>query len=209
MHYSYEKGGLVIDNQPIPWNADAVIVECLVAHLPGIAARRREEFLLRIPGREAVPLDSLRREEAQECYRLCFRFPPPSQTSNAEVVWRHHRLSEMTLPVVQRAEFLEKLRLQHATLAVQLGELDGRLSDLRVLAEPRPGRRRGPEQSAQPGAAGGPGLPPRLAAGRSCSRQAISRAVVQLSAEGEAGARHRLPRQLAKKSRHLRGNVDG
>jgi hypothetical protein len=123
MHYSYEKGGLVIDNQPIPWNADAVLVECLVARLPGIAARRKEEFLLRIPGREPIPLDSLRREEAPDHYRLCFRFPPPSQTSNAEVIWRHHRLSEMTLPVVQRAEFLEKLRLQQATLAVQLGEL--------------------------------------------------------------------------------------
>ena len=121
MHHSYEKGGLVIDDQPIPWNADAVVVECL-ARLPGSSVRRREDFLLRIPGREPVPLDNLRREEAQERYRLFFRLPPPQQTTNAEVVWRHHRLGEMTLPVVQRAEFLQKLSLQMPTLAVRLGD---------------------------------------------------------------------------------------
>jgi len=121
MHYSYEKGGLVIDNQPIPWNADAVVVECL-ARVPGASVRRKEEFLLRIPGRDPIALDSLHRDETQDRCRLFFRFSPPSQTSNAEVVWRHHRLSEITLPVVQRAEFLQKLRLQNATLAVRLGD---------------------------------------------------------------------------------------
>src|ERR1700720_3303372 len=63
MHHSYEKGGLVIDNQPIPWNADAVLVECL-AHLPGNTTRSREEFLLRIPGHDPVPLDNMRRGES-------------------------------------------------------------------------------------------------------------------------------------------------
>ena len=29
MHYSYEKAGLTVENnQPIPWNADAVLVDC-------------------------------------------------------------------------------------------------------------------------------------------------------------------------------------
>src|SRR5262249_17692438 len=121
MHHSYEKGGLVIDNQPIPWNADAVIVECL-ARLPGTAARHKEEFVLRIPGHEPVPLDSLRREENQGRHRLFFRMLPPKQTTNAEVIWRHHRLNEITLPVVQRSDFLDKLKLQHATLAVRLGD---------------------------------------------------------------------------------------
>jgi hypothetical protein len=120
MHHSYEKAGLVIDRQPIPWNADAVVVECL-ARLPAAATRRKEDFQLRIPGREPIPVESLRREEPQECYRLFFRLPPPADTTNAEVVWRHHRLGEMTLPVVSRAEFIQKLTLQLPTLAVQLG----------------------------------------------------------------------------------------
>src|SRR5207253_10193755 len=83
--------------------------------------RRKEDFLLRIPGQEPVPLDNLRREESQEHYRLYFRLPPPAQTTNAEVVWRHHRLGELTLAIVPRAEFLGKLSLQLPTLAVCLG----------------------------------------------------------------------------------------
>ena len=58
MHHSYEKGGLVIDDQPIPWNADAVVVECL-ARLPGSSVRRREDFLLRIPGRYLFAVTSV------------------------------------------------------------------------------------------------------------------------------------------------------
>jgi hypothetical protein len=38
------------------------------------------------------------------------------------VIWRHHRLGELTLPVVQRAEFLQRLSLQLPTLGVRLGE---------------------------------------------------------------------------------------
>jgi hypothetical protein len=120
MHQSYEKGGLVVDGQPIPWNADAVVVECL-ARLPGTAVRRKEDFLLRIPGREPVPLDNLRREEPENRYRLHFRLPPPPQTTNAEVVWRHHRLGETTLAVLPRTEFVKRLNLQFPTLAVRLG----------------------------------------------------------------------------------------
>jgi hypothetical protein len=120
MHHSYEKGGLVIDNQSIPWNADAVLVECN-ARLPAVALRRKEDFLLRMPGSDPVPLDNIRRDETTESFRLYFRLPPPAQNTNAEVVWRHHRLGELTLTVVPRSEFLEHLRLQHATLAVSLG----------------------------------------------------------------------------------------
>jgi hypothetical protein len=120
MHYSYEKGGLVIDSQPIPWNADTVIVECL-ARLPVSASRRKEDFLLRIPGCEPIAVDTLRRDETQDRHRLFFRLPPPARTTNAEVVWRHHRLGELTLPVIQREEFVQKLALQQPTLAVHLG----------------------------------------------------------------------------------------
>jgi hypothetical protein len=119
MYHSYEKGGLVVEGQPIPWNADAVVVECL-ARLPGNSVRRKEDFLLRIPGREPVPLDNLRRDENLDRYRLHFRLSPPPQTTNAEVVWRHHRLGETTLAVVQREDFLQNLSLQLPTLSVRL-----------------------------------------------------------------------------------------
>ena len=69
-----------------------------------------------------MPLESIQRDEEQQCYRLRFRLPTLAQTTNVEVVWRHHRLSEMTLSVLSRAEFLEKLLLQHPTLTVRVGE---------------------------------------------------------------------------------------
>jgi hypothetical protein len=34
LHYSYEKAGLTIHDQAIPWNAEAVLVEATVRRLP-------------------------------------------------------------------------------------------------------------------------------------------------------------------------------
>jgi hypothetical protein len=121
MHVAYEKGGLVVENQPIPWNADAVVVECL-ARLPATAVRVRDDFQLRIPGRDAIALDSLRRDAGDAHHRLFFRFAPPPATTSAEVLWRRHRLGELTLQVVGEDEFLTRLTLQHPTVAVRLAQ---------------------------------------------------------------------------------------
>ena len=47
LHYSYEKAGLTLHDQPIPWNAEAVLVEALV-RLPaselGTAQRGRHRM---------------------------------------------------------------------------------------------------------------------------------------------------------------------
>ena len=40
LHYSYEKAGLVLHDQPIPWNAEAVLVEAQL-RLPTAAGRRK------------------------------------------------------------------------------------------------------------------------------------------------------------------------
>ena len=46
LHYSYEKAGLTLHDQPIPWNAEAVLVEALVRLPPG-SQRRKADFQLR------------------------------------------------------------------------------------------------------------------------------------------------------------------
>ena len=61
LHYSYEKAGLTVHDQPIPWNAEAVLVEALFK-LP-TAARRKSDFQLRLPGSVVFPAENLRREE--------------------------------------------------------------------------------------------------------------------------------------------------
>src|SRR5437868_13562960 len=83
MHSSYEKAGVIVDGQPIPWNAEAVVVEALL-RLPVANTRQKADFTLRLPGREPLPAESLRPEETGEYCRLFFRFPPPTAGVSAE-----------------------------------------------------------------------------------------------------------------------------
>ncbi len=120
LHYSYEKAGLTIHDQPIPWNAEAVLVEALL-RLPASVPRKKTEFQLHIPGLPPVAAESLRRQESQDYHRLFFRFPPPPETVTAELFWRASRLGPpLTLPVLGRDDFLDQLRLQMPTTFVRL-----------------------------------------------------------------------------------------
>jgi len=89
LHYSYEKAGLVLHDQPIPWNAEAVLVEAQL-RLPSATSRRKADFLLRLPGQEPIIAEQLRRLENDERYRVSFRLPPPGVTVAAEILFRDH-----------------------------------------------------------------------------------------------------------------------
>ena len=118
--YSFEKAGLTLANQPIPWNAEAVVVEAQL-RLPA-AGRRKNDFVLHLPGREPIVPDALRRDEADGRHRLFFRLPPPAQTVAADLLWQGRSLGQLTLPVLDAATFLAGLRLQLPTMNVRLGE---------------------------------------------------------------------------------------
>jgi hypothetical protein len=120
LHYSYEKAGLTLHDQPIPWNAEAVLVEALLRLPPG-AGRRKADFTLRLPGQEPAAAEQLRRQEGDDRYRIGFRLPPPGATAAAEVLYRGHVLGQLTLPHLSREEFLANLRLQMPTLFVRVG----------------------------------------------------------------------------------------
>jgi hypothetical protein len=121
LHYSYEKAGLTLDSQPIPWSAEAVLVEALL-RLSASTGRRKTDFFLRLPDREPVPAESLRRDDGDDRCRLFFRLPTPASTLTAELLWRSHCLGQITLPVFGRDEFVQRLTLQMPTLSVCLGE---------------------------------------------------------------------------------------
>jgi hypothetical protein len=121
LHLSYEKAGLTIHDQPIPWNAEAVLIEAQV-RMDTSAQRRKTDFTLRLPTQETVPAESLRRHEGDNCQRVTFRLPPPPTTTVAEVLWRNRVLGQLTLPVLGREEFLDGLHLQMPTLFVRLGD---------------------------------------------------------------------------------------
>src|SRR5262245_17749459 len=111
--YSFEKAGLTLHGQPIPWNAEAVLVE---AQLRRREALRKGDFALRLAGCEPLPADGLRRDDADDRHRLFFRFPPPPTTTTAELLWRGHALGQLTLPILDAATFVAGLRLQLPTL---------------------------------------------------------------------------------------------
>jgi hypothetical protein len=120
LHASYEKAGLVLHDQPVPWNAEAVLVEALV-RLPA-AARRKSDFQLRVAGQEPVAAESLRRDETDDRHRIFFRVTPPGRAAVAELAWKGHVLCKLNLPYLPAEEFLTNLRLQMPTLFARLGE---------------------------------------------------------------------------------------
>jgi hypothetical protein len=119
LYYSYEKAGLTIHDQAIPWNAEAVLVEALL-RLP--AVRHKADFHLLLPDQAPVPADSLRRDEGEGHHRVTFRLPPLTRTVTAELTCRGTSMGQLTLPFVDRDEFIKQLRLQMPTLFVRLGE---------------------------------------------------------------------------------------
>jgi hypothetical protein len=119
LHHGYEKAGLTLYDQPIPWNAEAVLVEASLRLPP--ASRRKADFHLRLPGRDLLPAENLRADGSDDRHRVFFRFGPPGQSTTAELLWRGHALGQVALPVLSADEFLRNLRLQMPTLFVRIG----------------------------------------------------------------------------------------
>ena len=69
LHYAYVKGGLIVHNEPVPWNADAVLVHVLL-RFPNGTARRKTDFSLRQPGQPPAAKNA----------------PPVAATSNRKTI---------------------------------------------------------------------------------------------------------------------------
>ncbi len=119
LHFSFEKAGLTLHGQPVPWNAEAVLVEASLRLKPD--ARRKGEFQLRVGNEPPLPAESLRQEELDR-YRLFFRLPTPRESTTADLLYRNQPLGQLEIPVLSREEFLQSVRLLMPTLFVRLGE---------------------------------------------------------------------------------------
>jgi hypothetical protein len=120
MHYSFEKAGLTLTDQPIPWSAEAVLVEAIL-RLPGPTSRRKVDYALRLVGRDPVPAEQFRPIEGGS-HRVLFRCPPLNGPTTAELLFRGHILARLPLPFLGRDEFVRGLQVQMPTLSVRLGE---------------------------------------------------------------------------------------
>lgn len=118
IHTRYEKAGLALYDLPVPWNADAVVVEVQLRLPP--SARRKADFTLRFPGRDPLAPEVLRQEETDR-HRLLFRLPTPALSVVGELLWKHRLLSRVTVPVLTADEFLAGLHLSLPTVSARLG----------------------------------------------------------------------------------------
>jgi hypothetical protein len=121
IHFSYEKAGILVRNEPIPWNADAVLVEAMI-RFPANVARRKTAFTLRYPGQPQLAASSLHRHSDTDLFRLQFRLPPPRQSLDVQVHWNSRQLGHCVLPLLTLEQFIEGLRVDNATVFVRLGE---------------------------------------------------------------------------------------
>lgn len=119
VHVSYEKAGLVIADQPIPWNAEAVVIEASL-RLPPSASRRRGDFTLHHSALHNLPADLLQQQKQDSLYRLLFRIPTPTASVVVDLRYRDRLLGQVRLPYLSREEFLGGLRLQMPTVSVRL-----------------------------------------------------------------------------------------
>lgn len=115
---AYEKAGLIVRQEPIPWNADRVRVEALL-RIPVPVVRRKADFTLRC-GDQAVGPETIRAEDAG-LYRMLFTLDPPRAPSVLELTWRGQPLGQAALPLLREEVFFDHLHLNQPTLAVQLG----------------------------------------------------------------------------------------
>ena len=119
MYYRCEKAGLVLQNQPIPWGAETVLVEALLRL--DANARKKADYTLRLPGYDPIPPESLRKDESTDKYRLFFRLTPPATTTTGQLYWRNHPLGKIELPVLTPDEFVRDLRIHLPTIFVNVG----------------------------------------------------------------------------------------
>jgi hypothetical protein len=119
LYFSCEKAGLVLQNQPIPWGAESVLVEALLRL--NANARKKTDYALRLPGVDPIPAESIRKDDNSEKYRLYFRFTPPAASTTGQLFWRNHPLGKIELPVLTPDEFARDLRIHLPTVFVQVG----------------------------------------------------------------------------------------
>ncbi|MCI0643067.1 MAG: hypothetical protein L0Y72_08800 [Gemmataceae bacterium] len=128
--YFYEKAGQMLENQVIPWCAEAVVVQAgvdcpsaSIGHLTFAASHSSsgvEGFRIHL-GNKDFPPELVRVQEALGTVLLTFRLPLPKQTTIAELFFRNKPIGQVTLPVVGLDEYLRKTTVQMPTLSVRLG----------------------------------------------------------------------------------------
>ena len=113
----YERAGGTRWDTPVPWTADAAVVDVLV-RLP-LAARRKTDFAFRLPF-ATFPADSIRPDLDDRC-RVTFRFPVPLDTLRGDLLWKNRVLVSLPVHVLTPNLFLAGLAVTNPSVSVRFG----------------------------------------------------------------------------------------
>jgi hypothetical protein len=117
--YAYEKGGLQISSEPIPWNADAVFVEALV-EWSGKPLDCKNDFDLHLA--DELPLTPISLDPREEgVYHVVFRLAAIQSARAGRLHWRSRQLGSIELPYVSRENFLGSLLTDAPTVFARCG----------------------------------------------------------------------------------------
>ena len=114
----YERAGGTRWDTPVPWTADAAVVDVLVRQ--PVSARRKTDFAFRLPF-ATFPADAIRPDLDDRC-RVTFRFPVPLDTLRGDLLWRGRVLATLPVHVLTPQSFLSGLALANPTVSVRLGD---------------------------------------------------------------------------------------
>lgn len=119
LHVTCEIAGLTLAGPAVPWCAESVTVEAGL-RLP-TAARRIDDFTLRIAGRDPIRADALRPSPSDDRHHLFFRFAPPVGNTVAELSWRDRPLGRTEIVHVSKDSYLSTLQLVEPTILARIG----------------------------------------------------------------------------------------
>ncbi|MCI0702393.1 MAG: hypothetical protein L0241_15025 [Planctomycetia bacterium] len=113
----YERTGVVKWESPVPWTADAIVVDVQM-RLP-LSARRKTDFTFRLPS-AIFPADALR-PDLDDRHRVTFRFPVPPESSHGDLIWKNRVLATLPISVLTPTTFLSGLSVLNPTVAARFG----------------------------------------------------------------------------------------
>lgn len=117
LRYRFEKAGLVVEDQPIPWSADAVLVEAVVFLPSAFASRTANDFPLQLDGGQPSLFPDSMAPLPRGGLRLGYRLAVPRQTAMVELFYRHRSLGQLALPIVGLEEFRRRLLVEMPTIS--------------------------------------------------------------------------------------------
>lgn len=120
LRFGYEKAGLQVAGEPVPWNAETVWVEATV-QVPAGRVWGKEDFHLHVPDHPPLIPTLVAAADAKQSVRVVFRMPPPGRAVSVGLYAKGGLLDEVALPFLSPEEFLHGLRLESPVVCACLG----------------------------------------------------------------------------------------